>query len=504
MPVLVLDESNVLEVTKWGRGGYADLVNQIVMVYRDANTNKDVPVVVQNSASIAAQGCVVSETINRDGYSNQALASRAALRELKVRSVPLAKGSLIADRSARFLLPADQFLLIWPKRNIASVFMRVTSIETGELTDNRVKIDFVEDVFSIPVSSYSEAQPSLSSPDPVDPEVVSVWELYESPYWMLWSGLDATRLSQLGADDGYVGVLAQAPTGYHLSFDMHSHVSPSAFSATYSDASFNSSAVLTSAITQSVTTGIAIESSQITTDSLNSIVMIGSGQTAEWAQITGGDYASTLNLKRGLFDSVPRAHPAGTRIWKVGYTDLFTTVKRTNAEAVEVALITYAPGGALPTADAYGSTLTITMNRRQIRPYTGGAFKLNNVSTYPSTINTANVAVTWAHRDRTVFPALTQSDASVGPEATVTYTAYLYDDDTETLLDTLTGITGTSWTAYPFYSGNFRIELEAVKGSYVSWQRQHCAFSYTYYTESSEESGEAFTDEAGNTLDYEY
>ena len=60
----------------------------------------------------------------------------------------------------------------------------------------------------------------------------------------------------------------------------------------------------------------------------------------------------------------------------------------------------------------------------------------------------------------------------------MTYNVYAYDAATETLLDSDTGLTGTTWSpvlpdAYPL-----RIEIEAERDGLTSWQRQARQFVY--------------------------
>ncbi|WP_258272934.1 hypothetical protein, partial [Escherichia coli] len=52
--------SNLVELESFQRVGYGDTVNETTVVYRDAKTNKDAAITVQDLANIQAQGGVVS------------------------------------------------------------------------------------------------------------------------------------------------------------------------------------------------------------------------------------------------------------------------------------------------------------------------------------------------------------------------------------------------------------------------------------------------------------
>ena len=116
-----------------------------------------------------------------------------------------------------------------------------------------------------------------------------------------------------------------------------------------------------------------------------------------------------------------------------------------------------------------------------IRPYPPGNVKVNNVM-WPTTI-LGQIVLTWAHRDRmqqTVY-LVTQSEGNIGPEAGVSYTVRIYNEN-NALQKTLTGLTTTSWTYLTTdeatdsglgrINGKLKVEIEAVRSSYTSWQKQ--------------------------------
>ncbi len=127
------------------------------------------------------------------------------------------------------------------------------------------------------------------------------------------------------------------------------------------------------------------------------------------------------------------------------------------------------------TADSY------TFAGRMIRPYPPGNVRVNNVM-WPTAI-LGQMALTWAHRDRmqqTVY-LVTQSEGNVGPEAGVTYTVRFYNEN-NALQKTVTGLTTTAWTYLSTdeatdsglgrINGKFKVEIEAVRAGYTSWQKQ--------------------------------
>jgi hypothetical protein len=89
------------------------------------------------------------------------------------------------------------------------------------------------------------------------------------------------------------------------------------------------------------------------------------------------------------------------------------------------------------------------------------------------------ITVTWAHRDRLLQAdqVISESEASIGPEAGTTYTVtYYLDEDIE---HTESGITGTSATPQLLSGiGVGRIEVVAIRDGLVSWQAATAEFTY--------------------------
>ena len=159
--------------------------------------------------------------------------------------------------------------------------------------------------------------------------------------------------------------------------------------------------------------------------------------------------------------------------------EALVTEQYLSGESLQVKMLSATGLGRLAesaaTADSY------TFAGRMIRPYPPGNVRVNNVM-WPTAI-LGQMTLTWAHRDRmqqTVY-LVTQSEGNVGPEAGVTYTVRFYNEN-NTLQKTLTGLTTTAWTYLTAdeatdsglgrINGKFRVEIEAVRAGYTSWQKQ--------------------------------
>jgi hypothetical protein len=108
----------------------------------------------------------------------------------------------------------------------------------------------------------------------------------------------------------------------------------------------------------------------------------------------------TVTVDRGVLDTIPVAHPAGTFIWfHQGLYGLDQT-PRADGEDVEIRMLPSTSLGRLAIADA--ATNTITTAGRMMRPYPPGNVKINGVR-WPESIGmTDELTVTWSHRDRLI------------------------------------------------------------------------------------------------------
>ncbi|HZF98600.1 MAG TPA: hypothetical protein VEY92_10235, partial [Pseudoxanthomonas sp.] len=117
-----------------------------------------------------------------------------------------------------------------------------------------------------------------------------------------------------------------------------------------------------------------------------------------------------------------------------------------------------------------------TMNERAARPYPPAGLMINGDANPIQA--TGPLTVTWRHRDRLMQAnqLIDDTAASIGPEAGTTYNVYWFLGGA--LVQTHTGIAGTSQAFTPQESGRLRVEVEAKRGNLASGQRQSRALDY--------------------------
>ena len=477
--LLVLDASNILELESFSRPSESELVNQITVRYRDRSTDKDAAITVHDLAALELAGGVVSSaTVDYPGISNGSLASRVALGDLKQLSVPLAKATLIANRQASNLNIGDVFKFTWPELGIAQLVMRVVRVSYGTLTDGRVRVECVEDIFGLPSASYVSPTPTSWVSPLTSPAPVPYRRLNEAPWWTVVKrvvGESATAQNELDPQGGLLVACASRPSGDSLNVKLLTRQGSAAY-AEVDTMGFTPNATLINACDEQAT-----------------VFSIGNGQDLDIVKLNTYAYldneivavkainlvAGTVTVDRGVLDTVPAPHLASARIWFADAFEALVTEQYLSGESLQVKMLPATGLGRL--AESAAPADSYTFAGRMIRPYPPGNVKVNNVM-WPTTI-LGQIALTWAHRDRmqqTVY-LVTQSEGNIGPEAGVTYTVRFYNEN-NSLQKTVTGLTTTAWTYLTAdeatdsglgrINGKFKVEIEAVRAGYTSWQKQ--------------------------------
>lgn len=478
--LLILDQTNIVEIESFERPAWGEVTNQVSVIYRDGPSNKDIAVTVQDLAIQHVQGGhSVPVTEQYPGIANGSLATQVAMRELNQLSTPLAKVVLVANRTAAALNIGDAFKLTLPAYGLSSVVMRVASIAYGTLTSSLVRIECVEDVFGLPASVYSDPTPTGWS-DPVNVPAPPPYRLLtEAPYWFvvrLITGESDSLMNDLDPVTGFLTVQAVRPSSDAINVHIWTRQGAAPFAAAGSG-DFVPSATLVAAIALTETSLALLGIVDLDLVPLESVAYV----DAEALAVKSVDLnTNTVVVYRGVLDTVPAAHAAGARVWFADpFQGLIRSTEYVSGENVDVKLLSRTGKGTLSEASAPVNNLAFT--GRMIRPYPPGNVKVNGAA-YPS-VTLGQLTVTWAHRDRTLQTAtlIAQSSGNIGPEAGTTYTLRIYGEN-NTLVHTEAGLTGTSYT-YPTateqsesglgrINDHVRLELEALRAGYISWQKQ--------------------------------
>jgi len=424
--LLVLDESSVEKVDNFSRPSFGDMVNSVTVNYYDRGSYKTASISAQDTALIQMQGAVIGTTIQYPGCTDGALAARMAARDLHILSTPLLSCTVYANRKAASLNVGDPFVLDWPDYLAEPTVMRVVGLALGDGRSNKVKITCTEDVFSLPESA--SVQPEV--PDWEDPSTAPAAAdhraVVEAPYYELVQRMGQTTADeQLAAnpDIGYLLASAAAPSGainarlavnagagYEEGNDTPVDFCPSAFLVDAMNPGDTIAAIHGAASLSAVTIG---SHAQIG-DELVKVVALSD---------------SSITVGRGVLDTVPAAHAAGSAVL---FWDAFADsdgVEYAAGETIGAKLLTVSGAGALLLAQAPEDTLTF--GHRAMRPYPPGKLLINAVAYPVALYGDSALTVSWAHRDRLQQTAGELQDTTVGnigPEAGTTYNIRLYGE----------------------------------------------------------------------------
>jgi len=468
----VLNVSNVGELVEYSSPSATEAVNQLTVVWVDRD-NTARSSTVQDIAGISrANGQIIASTMEFPGITNEVLALKIAARELQQLCVPIASCTLLVNRKNWSLEPGDCFVFDWDPIGITGMVMRVSSVEIGLHTDGQLRIKASRDVYGLGPIAIAEPAESLWTSPLTEPANAILRNHQEINWWqfVMAYGDSASVLSELSDDSTAVISFCGRPSSDAINYEMWDRNSGATSYIKRDTDSFPFIGTTSTALDQEVSTTIQLQESSIDTNLVRVGMYAALGD--ELVAVTAIDTANvTVTVNRGVLDTIPVAHSVGETIWfHDGFFGLDQT-QRVEDEVVEIKLL---PSTSLGRLDIDDATMdTITLEGRMMRPYPPGNVQVNG-SRWPETIGaSAELALTWAHRDRTV------QTVSIGPETSVTYTLRIYGES-NTLIRTETGLAGTGYTyasadeisdsGLGRLNTSLRFELEAVRGTLTSLQ----------------------------------
>ena len=477
--LLVLDESSVDKISDFKRNTIGELINSVTVVYWDASTGKNNSVTVQDIALAAQQQSVVSTTKQFPGFTNGTIATKVAARSLKALSVPLASGTIYANRKAASLNIGDVFVLSWPRYGISQLVMRVANVELGALDSNVVKISAVEDVFALSSAIYAPPPPSGWTDPNNAPSACPYHCVIEAPFWELCQRMGETDARSIPTTAGFVVATGVRPTSDAGNAQLLTNPTNTAYEEA-GTVDFCPTAVLSAAITPNQTVipisgGIDLDIVKLNTYAIidNELVVVTSISS------------SSMTVGRGVLDSVPVVHALGARVF---FPDVYfetDTVEYATGEVARIKLLPTTAKGTL--AEGSAPVQTVTIQARSSKPYPPQRLRINTQA-YPDTVRgDQDITVAWVHRDRLQQTAtlVDTEAASIGPEANTTYTCRLLTQGGSVIATHagLTGVVTDTFTLAEMGSnyGRLRIQLWAVRDGIQSLQMHDWEFTRSGY-----------------------
>lgn len=443
--LLELNVDNIIEMKSFQRAAYGDSANELVISYVDRDQNA-ATVAVQDLASIQAQGAVISSTQSYPGIRDASLASRVGLRDLRTLSSPLAKTVLVTNRVLWDKDKGDVVKLNWPIMGINGAAFRIIDIDKGTLLDGSITVTLVEDIFGLPANSYS-AQPISQWVDTVVPPIaVSASRVVEASYWDVVHTVSLADQREL--QEGYGFGLFMASRGAVRS-TLNYRIVASPNNVDYTDVGvghFNPTGNLVDAIspvaeTLTLTGAYDLDNVTLSTDGGYAYI------ENECVSVLSADpLTGVVTVKRGILDTVPASHVAGSKMFFVKQGTGYDTTERVSGETVYYKPLPSTGSGTLPLNDAIAKTLVLA--NRASRPYPPGNFRVDGLL-YPVTVAGPTFTVSWSHRDRSAQTVdfVDYSAGNIGPEIGTTYRLRVWNGVTLLRTYDLSGAT-VAWS-YP-------------------------------------------------------
>lgn len=466
--------NGLIDITEDQASSSDTMVNEVIVEFNDPLVNKIGSVRVQNLASFQSLGSLVSKTTQYLGVPTATLALRLAQRDLELNSSELRRFTLKFNRSAWQIAPGDVIKIHAPTRGIERLIVRVGEVEEDPLTGEAINVKAVQDVFGLPDASYVEPQESFWKPPDRTARVITQRMIGEMTYYDLSDNLPSTIVAGLTTDTGLLKVYARQPSGASIQYDVQTRTDGEADLVTRNTAGFDPTATLVGS-TGYYDTVLTFSGggTMMLSVGLGGVLLIDD----EYMRVDALDLlAGTVTVARGVADTIPATHASGARVWWQTAAPTGDFRDYATGELIHVRLLTRTTSQTLDPIYAYIDDLTI--GGRQGRPYPPGNMKVNDEPFGDAHVTDGDIVLTWAHRDRIVQgnTLLEHGAGSTGPEPGTTYTIRVYGADGVTLLRTIVGEAGTTWTydvAMSMVDGDPGVmwfEVEAVRDGLVSWQ----------------------------------
>lgn len=473
--LLSLNEANIITLVSFERPSPAEMVNEIVVKYRPQGTAKDSTLTVQDLAGIQFQEGVISQSVDYPGIDTYANASKVALRDLNQKTIPLARVTLKTSRVAWNIIPGDCVKFSWTEYGIVDMVIRVLKVDYGDLDSGELTIQGIQDIFSLPSTTYITAQASGWT-NPIQPAAGLVnTKVIEATYWDIATSVDAANLATFDNNSAFFASIVPKPLQATINYEM--------WVSSNGGSTYNYAQTESYCPTVQLNGAITITQTSIPFDGLKGLsgnIVIG-GYAYIDNEIVRIDAINTgtglLTIGRGCVDTVPVTHVDNSLVY---FTTNYIAVDPTEhalSETLYAKLRMRTPTGlyALASATAAG----LTMVARFGKPYPPGNLRIGGVA-YPVSPLLGAITVTWSHRDRTLELAtlIDHTSGSIGPETGVTYSAQLINVTTSAVVFSTTGVTGTSWSPGVILNGTYAVEVWSVRGGVASWQKARHQFDY--------------------------
>ena len=181
--MLLVNESNCSKIT-FVRQDWTNTVSEISVSYTDRKAIYETGTLsADDPANIEIlNGVKTTKSYDYPYFTTAANALWAAKRVGNEQGYPLATVSLECNRNLSTLRLGDCFLLKFPAYGISDMVFRTTNVDLSNFEEGTVKIDGIEDVFSLAKNNFTYSGSTEWERDPIQASEVQIWGVWEEPY----------------------------------------------------------------------------------------------------------------------------------------------------------------------------------------------------------------------------------------------------------------------------------------------------------------------------------
>ena len=217
---LFTTSNGILAISESGSSTSSGAFNEIQVKYRDPVTNEDRIVKAQNLAAIqSAGGAINSSSKEYRGLPTGDLARRVAQRDLRANAQGIRRFKVVMDRRGWKIRPGGVFRIEDQSRLIPDMVLRVAHVEDGTLLDGKITITAVQDVFSLPSTTFTGSEPPRWTPQNSN-ACVGRHEVFEAPYFLLARLMPAADFAAVTDTSAYLGTLVEQGQPSNVSYDI--------------------------------------------------------------------------------------------------------------------------------------------------------------------------------------------------------------------------------------------------------------------------------------------
>lgn len=437
---------------------WGEMVSEMVVTYTDPDTEEDVSVSETLPSTLAIQSGISSESLNFYGVRNARLAKNIAKRELREKGYPLWTGTLSLSRRFWTIRPGQVFRLQYPEDGIADMVIRIMSVSPGRPGDRRILVSATEDVYSVDNTEYEDDQAALLDESNPMPSPVTVFGAITTPYPILvrmgasYEQIDdyspGSIISPLAADleNKHSDIVIRSSQefimgGNRTSFANVARIPPVPCVLSPMILPLEIETSIPRTIIDEIGNGLIFP---------GTILMFGSfDNDCEFVLLESFTRATQeWEIRRGIWDTIPREWPIGTPIWVV--PNATSEMDRTMYYPSVRVTYRMLPRTAFGRLDINRSTpFEFDITARPHLPFRPANCQIDDNGFGAAEYNEApfptEVVATWAHRNRLSDEAvMAQWDApNQTPEDGQTVTLVVTDVFDNTLIE-YGGLTGTS------------------------------------------------------------